>query len=136
MFSENDLVFSYTTKNAVRDGVLVPIPGIISGCCGINVPVYFNDSVWGSYVESLEKDKRTARMSDILLVFAEKARGCNVQILRFRVELEVDPSVTIQPNEQPCSDVRFRNVELKSVINAHDVDDPSPAIFIMLPWED
>ena len=136
MFSESDLVFSYTTKDAIRDGVLIPVPGIISGCCGINVPVYFNDSIWGAYVEPLDKEKRTGRMSEILLVLAKKARGFNGQILRFRVELEVDPAMDIQRNEQPGPDDRYRTVELKSVINRHDVDDSSPAIFIMLPWED
>ncbi len=136
MFSVSDLVFSYSTKDAVRDGVLIPIPGIISGCCGINVPAYFNDSVWGAYVEPLDKEKRTARMSKILLVLAKKARRYNGQILRFRLELEVDPFVAIERNEQPGPDVRYRTVELKSVINGHDVDDPTPAIFIMLPWED
>jgi len=51
MFKEEDIIFSYTTRMAVDDGVLIPIPGIISGPLGINVPVYFNDSVWNHYVD-------------------------------------------------------------------------------------
>jgi len=29
MFTEDDIIFSYTTKMAVEDGILIPISGII-----------------------------------------------------------------------------------------------------------
>lgn len=136
MFSESDLVFSYTTKDAVRDGVLIPIPGNISGGCGIKFPVYFNDSVWSSYVETLPKVEHTEQISDILMEFAFCAAGCKGQVLSFKIYLECDPSDQLEPNEQLCEDDRVKTAELKAVITSHDIDDPSPAIFIMLPWED
>ena len=136
MFSESDLVFSYTTKDAVRDGVLIPIPGIISGCMGINVPVYFNDSVWTNYVAILREERRTERISLILAEFAVRARNCNHRSMKFSLDLAIDSDYKLLGNEVPCEKPGLRTVSLKAVINAHDVDDPSPAIFIMLPWED
>jgi hypothetical protein len=41
----------YTTKMAVEDGVLIPIPGDIHQPLGIKFPVFFNDSVWNNYVD-------------------------------------------------------------------------------------
>jgi len=58
MFSEEDIVFSYTTKMAVEDGVLIPIPGIISGVLAIKYPVYFNPtcSVFNKMAEKTGKN--------------------------------------------------------------------------------
>jgi len=80
MFDEVDIIFSYTTQMAVDDGVLIPIPRIISGPLGINIPVYFNDSVWNHYVDP-DSDGRdcaskTAEISRILEAFVPVARKC------------------------------------------------------------
>jgi hypothetical protein len=136
MFSESDLVFSYTTKDAVRDGILIPIAGIISGCLGINVPVYFNDSVWTNYVAILKEEYRTKRISVILTQFAVRARTCNHRTMKFSVDLFIGLDYKLLSNEVSTDDPDVRTVNLKAIIDAHDMDDPSPAIFIMLPWED
>ena len=73
MFKEEDIIFSYTTKMAVEDGVLIPIPTIISGVLGIKYPVYFNDSVWNQYVDASsdrhECADKTAEICRILEAF-------------------------------------------------------------------
>lgn len=136
MFSESDLVFSYTIKDAVRDGVLIPVPGNISKDCRIKFPVYFNDSVWSGYVKALPEEDHTEQISDMLKDFTFCAAGYRGSILKFKIYLECDPSDPLEPNEQLCEDDRVKSAELKVVITAHDIDDPTPAIFIMLPWED
>ena len=136
MFSKDDIVFSYTTKDAVRDEVLIPIPRIVSESLGINVPVYFNYSVWSSYVTILKEEEYTERMSEILAEFAVRARNCNHHSLKFSVDLAMDSCWIEMRNERPAAEPGVRTVRLKAIINAHDVDDPSPAVFFMLPWED
>ncbi|MGM0622150.1 MAG: hypothetical protein ACQETJ_13945, partial [Bacteroidota bacterium] len=58
-------------------------------------------------------------------------------IMKFKL-IVMFPDTTWLPNEKRQSDLgkQYREVELKAVITAQDIDDPSPAIFIMLPTED
>jgi hypothetical protein len=41
-----------------------------------------------------------------------------------------------EQNEKMEGDRPMRTITLKAVIGPQDIDDPSPAIFIMKPWED
>jgi hypothetical protein len=139
MFTEEDIIFSYTTKMAVDDGVLIPIPGIISGPLGINVPVYFNDSVWIHYVDSVS-DKRncvdkTAEISRILESFVLAAKLCKSNICYFDFVFPAPLWLTNSRNEKLNPDGSL-TVALKAVISAEDIDRPNPAVFFMLPWED
>jgi len=139
MFTEEDIVFSYTTKMAVEDGVLIPIPGIISGTLGIAFPVYFNDSVWNQYVDASGKRAqcadKTAEISRILEAFVPAARKCSSSICHFNFTLPAPIFLTNPRNEILNPDGSI-TASLKSVISAEDIDKPSPAIFFMLPWED
>jgi hypothetical protein len=139
MFTEEDLIFSYTTKMAVEDGVLIPIPGIISGTLGIKFPVYFNDSVWNQYVDASGKRPKcadkTAEISRILEAFVPAARKCSSSICHFDFILPAPIFLTNSRNETLNQNGSI-TASLKSVISAEDIDKPSPAIFFMLPWED
>jgi hypothetical protein len=139
MFKEEDIIFSYTTKMAVDDGVLIPIPGIISGPLGINVPVYFNDSVWIHYVNASSDNRncaeKTAEISRILEAFVPAARLCKSNICHFDFALPAPIWLTNSRNEKLNSDGSLI-VTLKAVISAEDIDRSNPAVFIMLPWED
>ena len=139
MFKEEDIIFSYTTRMAVDDGVLIPIPAIISGPLGINVPVYFNDSVWNHYVDGTGDCKdcaeKTTEISRILAAFVPKARECSTSILRFDFVLPSPIWLTDQRNNKLNPDGSL-TVTLKAVITAEDIDRPNPAVFFMLPWED
>ncbi len=139
MFKDEDIIFSYTTRMAVDDGVLIPIPGIISGPLGINVPVYFNDSVWNHYVDGSGKRadcaEKTAEISRILSAFVPKSRECASPYLRFDFVLPRPLTLTNQRNEKLNPDGSL-TVTIKTVISAEDVDRPNPALFFMLPWED
>ena len=139
MFDEEDIIFSYTTKMAVDDGVLIPIPRIISGPLGISIPVYFNDSVWNHYVdpdpETNDCVKNTAQISRILEAFLPVARQCGSKSCLFDFILPKPLWLTNPRNEKLLPDGTL-SVSLKTVISAEDIDKPNPAVFFMLPWED
>jgi len=141
MFTEEDLIFSYTTKKAVEDGALVRIDPKVSTEAHIKFPVYFSEAVWKRYVEVPQELKGIqniqGRLWDILLMFAHKARSTEGSDLQFRFVSQIPNSYSWEPNEDKAGlAFQFREVTLKSVITAQDVDDSSPAIFIMKPWED
>ncbi len=136
-----NVIHTYSTKNAVRDGVLILVDQKISKEAGFKYPVYLTQAVEAKYVQvpkelSGEQDYE-GRLWDILVmaVFAaKKEKG-------FRLLYEF---ICCLPNKgdwernetQFQNDPRSRLVTLKAEIRAQDFDDPSPAIFIMKPGED
>jgi len=141
MFSKDDIIFSYTTKQAVADGVLVKADSEQSSRAAIKFPVYFTDTVWNRYVLIPEEFKGiqdlNGRLGDILFMFAFQAKKCSGSVLNFQFTCQVPKASEWLGNEKKSSiSFQHRDVKLKAVITAQDIDDPSPAIFIMLPWED
>jgi hypothetical protein len=141
MFSKDDIIFSYTTKQAVADGVLVKADSEQSSQAAIKFPVYFTSAVWSKYVKVPEefKDHQNlkGRLWDILFMFAFCAKSCSGSVLTFRFNCRIPQSEPWLKNEEKSGiSFQHRDVLLKAVITAQDIDDPSPAIFIMLPWED
>lgn len=141
MFLKDDIIFSYTTKQAVEDGVLVKTDSKLSNEAAIQFPVYFTSTVWNKYIKVPEKFKESqnlkGRLWDILFMFAFRAKSCSGSVLTFRFNCRIPQSEPWLKNEEK-SEISFqhRDVLLKAVITAQDIDDPSPAVFIMLPWED
>lgn len=141
MFSKDDLIFSYTTKQAVEDGVLIKTDSVQSSNAYIKFPVYFTNTVWDKYIKISDEFKGVqdfnGRLGDILFMFAYQAKKCPGSVLKFRFTCRVPKSFSWSQNETKSSiSFQHREVTLKAVISAQDIDDPSPAIFIMLPWED
>jgi hypothetical protein len=141
MFSKDDIIFSYTTQQAVEDGVLIKTDSKLSSEAAILFPVYFTRSVWDKYVKVPEefKDGQSlkGRLWDILFMFAFQAKKCSGSVLNFQFTCQVPKASEWLDNEKKSSiSFQHRDVKLKAVITAQDIDDPSPAIFIMLPWED
>jgi|GEM_PF-730578 len=141
MFSKDDIIFSYTTKQAVADGVLIKTDSKLSSEAAILFPVYFTSAVWGKYVKVPEEFKDSqnlkGRLWDILFMFAFRAKNCSGSVLPFRFNCRIPQSEPWLKNEEKSGiSFQHRDVVLKAVIAAQDIDDPSPAIFIMLPWED
>ncbi len=140
MFSKKDIISTYTTKEAVSDGTLVKIENGMPEETGIRFPVYMTRATWDRYVEppkELPSQDEQGRLWDILYMFALNARLEQSNIMKFKL-IVMFPDTTWLPNEKRQSDLgkQYREVELKAVITAQDIDDPSPAIFIMLPTED
>jgi hypothetical protein len=134
-------LFSYTTRQAVDDGVLVKAETSLRCEAAIRFPVYVTDAVWSRYIvvpsEFEGIHDQTGRFWDILYMFAWQAKKCSTSLLYFKLHVQVPAGESWQSNEEK-SPVSFqhREVRLKAVIAPQDIDDPSPAIFIMLPWED
>ncbi|SHK11839.1 hypothetical protein SAMN05444280_1753 [Tangfeifania diversioriginum] len=140
MFKKDDIISSYTTKEAVKDGFLVKIEGAMSSNAGIKFPVYLTRAVYDRYVkvpEELQGQQETGRLWDLLYMFTWEARKTDGNTLLYKFFCQLPKTVKILDNEnQVKNSPLMREITLKAVITAQDIDDPSPAIFIMLPHED
>ena len=138
----DELIFSYTTKQAVDDGELVKIDSGILAEIGIKFPVYLTSVVYRRYVEvpadARDHQDLDGRLFDLLYMFARTAKHTEEASLLYKFVCLLRQDSTAQANECECDDLsRFhKEITLKAVITAQDIDDASPAIFIMLPSED
>jgi hypothetical protein len=134
-------IYSYTTKQAVDEGVLFKVePGILKEI-GIKFPVYLTSVVFRRYVEvpadAKDHQDLDARLFDLLYMFAMAAKQTDSAYLKYKFICLLRQDATAQANECNSDLSRFhKEITLKAVITAQDIDDPSPAIFIMLPSED
>lgn len=143
-FSTWEVIDTYSTKQAVEDGFLVRIDEKVSKEAGIKFPVYLTCTVWDKYVEvpkGLEQlQDRDGRLWDVIFMFAMAARNCGSNALQYKLNVLLPDKGDWEANEKPDPDMEgnreVRLVTLKAVIQAQDFDDPSPAIFIMKPFED
>ena len=140
MFKKDELIFSYTTKEAVNDGSLMKIEGTMPSDAGIKFPVYLTSAVYDRYVkvpEELPGQQETGRLWDLLYMFTWEARKTEGNMLLYKFFCQLPKTVKILDNEiKVKNSPLMREITLKAVITAQDIDDPSPAIFIMLPHED
>jgi hypothetical protein len=138
--NDMELIYSYTTKQAVEDGLLVLIPAATSKEAGITFPVYLSKAVWDKYVEvpaSMEGEQDVSgRLWDILWMFRMAARKVSGSYLEFEFICRLADIGDWESNEKMFENRLQRIVRLKSICQAQDVDDPSPAIFILKPDED
>ena len=143
-FSDWEVIDTYSTKQAVEDGFLVLVDQKISKEAGIKYPVYLTRAVWDKYVELPEGYENgqdlDGRLWDVLYMFMFAARSCDSSTLMYKLNVVLADKGDWEPNEKLDPDLNgnrnMRLVTLKSVIQAQDFDDPSPAIFIMKPSED
>ena len=144
MFTPEDIIYAYTTRQAVEDGILVLVDRKVSTEAGIKYPVYLTRAVWDKYVRVPRGYGKVqdldGRLWDVLYMFAVTARTCNKQLLMYQLNIKLPCNLDWEANEKRDPEVddkyNMRLVTLKSVIQAQDLDDPSPAIFIMKPGED
>lgn len=136
---EENIIFSYTTKEAVADGTLIKVKPDAYSKAGIKFPVYLTVTIWKRYIRLHEINKKVEpvknRVFSFLWMFAQQARTVSGSTFTYRVFLSLPDTYELWDNEMETSNKR-RLISLKAVITAQDIDDPSPAIFIMLPWED
>ena len=142
MFKKEDIIHSYTTRMAVADGMLVKLEKSQFAAVGIKFPVYLTRAVWDRYIEpeeEMEESEVQQRIHAMLVLFANKAKNISGSILKFTYYfVAVAENFSPQYNETTRANMSEAHKEatLKSVITAQDIDNPSPAIFIMLPLED
>lgn len=120
-------VYSYSRKQALADGVQVDVSSVATEA-GFRFPCYMTRTVWSAYVEvppGVQGQEEQGRLWDIVFMLGYvllrlKKHGAR---MTFQVMVRND-------NRRP------KLVTLCAVCGARDIDDPSPAITIMLPDED
>ena len=123
-FDDAPIIHTYTRKQAVEDGEQVDVSEVAREA-GIRFPVYLARTVWGRYVEvppKVQGQDEQGTLWDILSMFRWQAKRGG-DLLNFRLYVRND-------NRRP------RLVTLKATCSANDMEDPQPAITIMLPDED
>ncbi len=135
-----NVIYTYSTKQAVEDGVLVKVDQKISSEAGIKYPVYLTRAVYDKYVcvpKGLEGLQDVdGRLWDLLYMFTLQAKKSAGGVLIFTF-ISQHPSFDWEKHESRVfGDSNSRNVSLRAECRAQDFDDPSPAIFIMKPDED
>ncbi|WP_163713380.1 DUF6573 family protein [Mangrovibacterium lignilyticum] len=142
MSKEFQIISSYTTKQALADGVLVAVDDKISEEAGNVYPVLMTGTVWNRYIrkpDGMDHPDLDGRLWDLLFMFAVQARKSQGgALLFFKVLFQLPADMSWMDNEKRelQSESETRLVTLKAFVSAHDIDNSSPAIFIMLPGED
>mgnify|MGYP001449044328 CR=1 FL=1 len=121
------VVFSYSRKDALADGVQVDVTETAKEA-GFSIPVFLTDTVFNQYVkvpEGVECQDEAGRLWDILQVLRYAIKQTKTEESRLPFQLFVR-----NDNE------KARLVTLHAVCGALDIDDASPSMTIMLPTED
>ena len=104
-------IYSYTTKQAVQDGVLVKIDFPIVKELGIKFPVYLTDTVYRRYVEVPADAKGLqdieGRLFDLLYMFALSAKQTGSGYLKYKFTCLLRKDATTQANESKSELSRY-----------------------------
>jgi hypothetical protein len=121
------IIYAYTRKQALEDGEQVDV-STTAAEAGIRFPVYLTRAVYDAYVTVPPKvngQDESGRLWDIvsMLRFAISSRRSEGDRIAYSLLVRND-------NRRP------RLVKLVAMCGAADMDDPQPAITVMLPDED
>ena len=121
------VIYSYTRAQAVADGVQVEVSKVAEEA-GIRIPVFLTRTVFDAYVAvppNVTGQDEAGRLWDIvwMLRFA---------ILRSRPGAERIPVALYVRNDNR----RATLIKLVATCGPLDIDDPQPAITVMMPDED
>jgi hypothetical protein len=127
-----DVIFSYTRKQALEDGVLIDVSSLAKEA-GIKYPVAVTAEVWAGYVEVPEKIKyqdETGRLWDIVWMLSCAIRSPAISLYCSTDGQEIRFGVYVLNDENKGSKL----VKFKAL--CHPGDNMEPVITIMMPWED
>jgi hypothetical protein len=122
-----DVIFSYTRSQAVADGVQVEVSRTAKEA-GIRFPVFLTRAVYDAYVTvppGVTAQDEAGRLWDIITM-------ARFAILRSRPGCDRLPVALYVRNDNRAP----RLVRLTAVCGPLDIDDPQPAITLMLMDED
>jgi len=122
-----EVIYSYTRAQAVADGFQVEVTKTAQEA-GIRFPVFLTRTVFDSFVtvpEGVTAQDEAGRLWDIvwMLRFAIRKAATSSNRMPFALYVRND-------NHKP------RLVKLIAMCGALDMDDPQPAITVMMPDED
>ena len=134
--SEWEIIDTYTRAQAIADGFQVECPNAIRKEAGIKHPVFFTSTLWEQYINPPNGTDGWGQSLDgrlwdtlFMFVFAVKTgkfegNACNYQV------------IYLMPGKTPEDEPVHKEITLYAVIGPTDIDQPQPAITIMLPGED
>ena len=121
------VIYSYTRAQAVADGVQVEVTKTAQEA-GIKFPMFLTRAVWDAYVavpEGVTAQDEAGRLWDVVWM-------TRFGILRARPGVDRVPVALYVRNDNR----RAKLVKLIAQCGPMDIDDPAPAITVMLPTED
>jgi hypothetical protein len=122
-----EVIYSYTRSQAVADGVQIEITKTAQEA-GIRFPVFLTRAVYDAYVavpSGVSCQDEAGRLWDIITM-------TRFAILRSRPGCDRLPVALYVRNDNRAP----RLVRLTAVCGPLDIDDPQPAITVMMPDED
>lgn len=122
-----EVIFAYTRKQAIADGVQVDVSTTAKEA-GIKFPMFLTRAVFDAYVavpEGVTGQDEAGRLWDIVWM-------TRFAILRARPGCDRIPVALYVRNDNRAA----RLVKMIATCGALDMDDPQPAITLMLPDED
>jgi hypothetical protein len=124
VFDDAEVVFSYSRRQAIEDGVLIDVTATAKEA-GIRFPVALTAAAWTRCVAvppGVACQDEAGRLRDVLTVFRAAARRSGGDTLSFAVHVRNDSRRQTPPP-----------VRLKAVCGPGD--DAAPVVTIMLPDE-
>ena len=122
-----ELIYAYTRAQAVADGVQVEVTKTAQEA-GIKFPLFLTRAVFDKYVavpEGVTGQDEAGRLWDVVWM-------ARFAILRARPGVDRIPVALYVRNDNRAA----RLVKLIATCGALDIDDPQPAITLMMPHED
>lgn len=126
-FATAEVLYAYTRKDALADGVQIDVSEVAREA-GLKFPVYLTRAVWESYVrvpDGVRCQDEKGRLWDIVWMLRCAAGRTSGPHMLFGLHVRNDNRDRTPPI-----------VNLKAVCGPRDIDDPQPAITVMLPDED
>jgi hypothetical protein len=120
-------IYTYTRKQALADGLQVDVTKTAAEA-GIRFPFFITRAVWDAYVAvppGVTGQDEAGRLWDLVWM-------TRFGIIRCRPGVDRVPVALYVRNDNH----RSRLVKLVAVCGPLDIDDPAPAITLMLPDED
>jgi len=126
-FAGAEMLYAYTRKDALNDGVQIDVSSVAREA-GLKFPVFLTRAVWDKYVrvpDGVRCQDETGRLWDVVWMLRCAARRTVGSEMRFQLHVRNDNRDRTPPL-----------VTLKAVCGPLDIDDPQPAITVLLPDED
>jgi len=123
----DEIIYTYTRAQAIADGYQIDVSSVAAKA-GIRFPVFITRGVFENYVAvppDVTGQDEAGRLWDVvwMLRFAIRKAAHGQNRLPFALYVRND-------NHRP------KLVKLIAVCSARDMDDPQPAITVMMPDED
>ena len=121
------VIYAYTRSQAVADGVQIEVTKTATEA-GIRFPVFLTRAVFENYVavpEGATGQDEAGRLWDLVWM-------TRIAIMRSRPGEDRIPVILHVRN----GDHEAKRVQLMAICSALDIDDPSPAITLMMEHED